>query len=92
MANDDDLRLKSFPPGSFFVFYGPYFPSFAIRDWAVSCYPRWRASFTAKREGAVFWMHNAVPVRIMKAMAIPYAGRSIWMSMFLMYRWRSCCE
>lgn len=69
-----------------------YFPSFAIRDWAVSCYPRWRASFTAKREGAVFWMHNAVPVRFMKAMAIPYAGRSIWMSMFLMYRWRSCCE
>ena len=50
------------------------------------------ASFTAKREGAVFWMHNAVPVRFMKAMAIPYAGRSIWMSMFLMYRWRSCCE
>ena len=37
-------------------------------------------------------MHNAVPVRFMKAMAIPYAGRSIWMSMFLMYRWRSCCE
>ena len=30
MANDDDLRLKSFPPGSFFVFCSPYFPSLAI--------------------------------------------------------------
>ena len=37
-------------------------------------------------------VHITVYVRFMKAMAIPYAGRSIWMSMFLMYRWRSCCE
>jgi hypothetical protein len=30
MANDDDLRLKSFPTGSFFVFCSSYFPNFAI--------------------------------------------------------------
>lgn len=30
MANDDDLRLKSFLTGSFFVFCSPYFPNFAI--------------------------------------------------------------
>lgn len=66
--------------------------SFGIRDWAVFCFPRWRKSFAVKREAAVFWMHNAVPVRFMRAMATPYAEKSIWMSMFLMFRWRSCCK
>ncbi len=37
MANDDDLRLKSFPTGSFFVFCSPYFPNFAIISGRINC-------------------------------------------------------